>query len=231
MANGDLSVVDGRLDAMTRSVFVALEGGDGAGKSLQVDLLAEKLRAAGLAGVAGAPELVVTREPGGTELGRAVRQVLLHGQEMVPVAEALLYAADRAQHVAQVIAPALARGAVVITDRYVDSSLAYQADGRGLGVTGVQGINDYATGGLQPDLTVVLDLPVEVAARRRAVAGKAPDRLESAGQRFHQAVAAGYLALAARCPERYAVVRADGLPEVVAERVFAAVAPLLEAPV
>ena len=227
VANGDVSVAGGRLDAMTRGVFIALEGGDGAGKSLQVDLLAKHLRAAGWAGVAGGRELVVTREPGGTDLGQAVRQVLLHGQEMVPVAEALLYAADRAQHVAQVIAPALARGAVVITDRYVDSSLAYQAGGRGLGVDQVASVNHYATGGLVPDLTVVLDLPVEVAAKRRAAAGVTPDRLESAGEAFHQAVAAGYLALAGACPARYAVVSADGSPEQVAQRVMAAVAPFV----
>lgn len=220
-------VVNGRLDAMTRGVFLALEGGDGTGKSLQVDRLANQLRAVGLAGVAGARELVVTREPGGTVLGQAIRQALLHGQAVAPVAEALLYAADRAQHVAAVIEPALARGAVVISDRYVDSSLAYQAGGRGLAVEQVKAINEIATGGLVPDMTVVLNLPVAQAAERLAATGLVPDRMERAGERFHQAVAAGYLALAAACPQRYTVVPAAGSPEVVAGLVWAAVAPLV----
>ena len=214
-----LSVVSGRLTP----VFIAFEGGDGAGKSLQADLLARRLRFEGVAGVAGAPDLVVTREPGGTALGSAIRQLLLHGQDVAAVTEALLYAADRAQHVAQVIKPALRAGGVVITDRYVDSSLAYQAAGRGLGVEAVKLVNDLATGGLVPDITLLLDLPAEQAAGRRAATGQAPDRLERAGDRFHQAVAEGYLALAAEAPDRYAVIDASGTPDQVAELVWAAV--------
>ena len=213
---------------MSRGLLIALEGGDGAGKSVQVDLLAQRLRQGGLAGVDGAPDLVVTREPGGTDLGVAIRNLLLHGGQVSPVAEALLYAADRAQHVAQLIEPALAAGAVVITDRYVDSSLAYQAAGRGLGLDLVKQVNTLATGGLLPDLTVLLDLPLAEATRRRAVAGQVPDRLEAAGDQFHQAVAQGYLALAAAAPQRYALVQAAGTPEQVHQLVWQAVAPLLQ---
>jgi len=218
----------GKLDAVTGGVFIAVEGGDGAGKSLQIELLAGRLRAQGIAGVAGGRDLVLTREPGGTALGTAVRQLLLHGEAVNPVAEALLYAADRAQHVSQVIGPALAAGAVVISDRFVDSSLAYQAAGRGLGLEPVKAINRLATQGLVPDLTVVLNLSAEIAAKRRTAGGRAPDRLESAGSDFHQAVVNGYMALAALAPERYAVVEASGEPQPVADLVWAAVARLFE---
>ncbi|MCL2804163.1 MAG: dTMP kinase [Micrococcales bacterium] len=213
---------------MSRGRFIAFEGGDGVGKSVQVELLAGQLRATGVAGVDGGVELVLTREPGGTKLGAELRQTLLHGGEVAPATEALLYAADRAQHVAQVIIPALERGAVVISDRFVDSSLAYQSYGRGLDLEAVMAINHFGTGGLVPDMTVVLEVPPAVAAQRQAAAGDTPDRLESAGAAFHQAVAAGYLDLARLAPERHTVIPAMGTPAQVAARVWAALAPVLD---
>jgi dTMP kinase len=210
-----------------QGVFIAFEGGDGAGKSVQIDRLASALRAA------GGREVVVTREPGGSDLGREVRRWLLHGGQVEPAAEALLYAADRAQHVAQVIRPALARGAAVLTDRYVDSSAAYQGWGRGLDEQRVRAVNDFATGGLVPDLTVLLDIDPLTAAARREQAGVAADRLESAGLAFHAEVNQRYRDFAARDPGRYAVIDA-ALPVAHVERlVWAAVGPLLgaEAPV
>jgi dTMP kinase len=180
---------------------VVLEGGDGAGKSTQLRLLAAALSALEL------EEIVVTREPGGTSLGQHIRKLVLHGEHVNARAEALLYAADRAQHVAEVVQPALARGAIVLSDRFVDSSIAYQADGRGLPKATIEAVNDVATGGLVPDLTVVLDIPPEVGAARR---GGRCDRIEAEGLSFHGAVRRCYLELAARQPARYLIVDATG---------------------
>lgn len=177
--------------------FITLEGGDGAGKTTQAELLEEWLRARGL-------EVVRTREPGGTSLGRQLRELLLHGNEPIdPRAEALLYAADRAQHVAQVVRPALERGAIVVQDRYIDSSLAYQGAGRVLEVDDVRRLSSWASGGLQPDLTVLLDVSPELAVERRASAGGVADRLEREATDFHTAVRLGFLALAAAEPGRF----------------------------
>ena len=184
-------------------VFVAFEGGEGAGKSTQVELLAEHLRNHGR-------EVVTTLEPGGTPAGREIRRILLSPStgELAPRAEALLYAADRAHHVATVIRPALDRGAVVLTDRYVDSSLAYQGAGRTLDQSEVAHINAWATEGLVPDLTVLLDVDPAIGLAR---AGD-PDRLEAEPLAFHQRVREGFLALAAAEPHRYAVIEAAGEP-------------------
>ena len=185
--------------------FVAFEGGEGAGKSTQVRLLAEALAAQGL-------EVVTTREPGGTPSGAAIRSILLDpATQLSPRAEALLYAADRAHHVATVIRPALERGAVVITDRYVDSSLAYQGAGRTLAQSEVANISAWATEGLVPDFTVLLDLDPEVGLAR---AGD-PDRLEAEPLDFHRRVRAGFLDLAGAEPHRYVVVDAERSPEAV----------------
>ena len=201
-------------------LFVVLEGGDGTGKSTQVALLAAWLETAGTL-------VVTTREPGGTPVGRRVRELLLHGDDLAPRAEALLYAADRAHHVATVVRPGLAAGRTVVSDRYVDSTLAYQGGGRGLDAVELAGISAWATGGLVPDLTVLLDLDPDDARARTDRLTSAPDRLEREGAAFHAAVRERFLALAAAAPHRYAVLDAAGTPEAVAERVRAAVAPWL----
>ena len=203
-------------------LFVCFEGGDGAGKSTQVRLLTGALERRGR-------EVVVTRQPGGTPLGAQIRDLVLHGDHVAPRAEALLFAADKAQHVDQLIAPALARGAVVITDRYTDSSIAYQGAGRDLGDDEIRALQHWAVGGVLPDLTIVLDVAPEVGRARR---GDVNDRLESEADAFHAAVRQGFLDLAALHPGRYLVVDAalpvDEIHAVVAEavgRLDAAAAP------
>ncbi|MBM6547193.1 dTMP kinase [Janibacter sp. YIM B02568] len=184
-------------------LFVAFEGGDGAGKSTQVELLAGWLRDQGR-------EVVVTRQPGGTALGQQLRDLVLHGGHMSPRAEALIFAADKAQHVAEVIAPALARGAVVITDRYTDSSVAYQGAGRDLGHAEVHDLQMWAVGDLMPDVTVVVDITAEEGRRRR---DEVHDRMESEDDGFHEAVRSHFLAMARGAPARYLVVDGTAAPE------------------
>jgi len=197
-------------------LFIALEGGDGAGKSTQGRMLCAWLEGLG-------HTVVVTREPGGTDFGRTVRELVLHGDHVAPRAEALLFAADRAHHVETLIRPALARGAVVITDRYMDSSIAYQGAGRALGVGEVRELNVWATGGLLPTLTVLVDLPADIGrARRRGV----HDRLESEADDFHVAVREHFLALAGADPGRYLVVDGQLPAEQISELVRTRVAGL-----
>ncbi len=200
--------------------FVALEGGDGAGKSSQLDHLAAWLREIG-------HEVVLTREPGATELGAKIREVLLHGEGMDPRAEALLFAADRAHHVSAVVLPALSRGAVVVTDRYVDSSVAYQGAGRGFDPDGIAQISRWATGSLLADLTVVLDVDPSVGKERRTRSGSAPDRLEAEDLEFHERVRHGFLQLAHRAPRRYLVVDGARPTEEVAAAVRERLEPML----
>jgi dTMP kinase len=200
----------------SRGVFIAFEGGDGAGKSTQAQLLGAWLEALG-------HTVVLTREPGGTAFGSAVRELVLHGDHVTPRAEALLFAADRAHHVETLILPALARGDVVVTDRYVDSSVAYQGAGRHLGVGEVGELNGWATGGLVPTLTVLIDLPAEVGRARR---GGVHDRLESESEDFHGAVRALFVALAGADPDRYLVVDGELAPEQVSRLVRARVSTL-----
>ncbi|GAA3299554.1 hypothetical protein GCM10020295_38040 [Streptomyces cinereospinus] len=187
--------------------FIALEGGDGAGKSTQAEALAEWIRAKG-------HEVVLTREPGATPVGKRLRSILLDVSSagLSHRAEALLYAADRAEHVDTVVRPALERGAVVISDRYVDSSVAYQGAGRDLSPTEIARINRWATHGLVPHLTVLLDVSPETARERFT---EAPDRLESEPAEFHARVRSGFLTLAAADPGRYLVVDAGQEPEAV----------------
>lgn len=196
--------------------FVVLEGGDAAGKSTQAARLAASLRARGL-------PVLETFEPGATGAGSVIRELLLHRRETIaPIAEALLMAADRAQHVVEQIAPSLERGEWVVCDRYVASSLVYQGMVRGVGVEAVEALNRLATGGLVPDLVVVVDVPDAVARER---AGGAPDRLESEGEAFHAAVRDAYRTLATE--RDWTVIDGTGDVDTVAALVWAAVAPLL----
>jgi len=174
-------------------MFITFEGGEGAGKTTQLKILADTLTDWGY-------KVITTREPGGTTLGQQLRALLLDPQtEIFPLAELLLFAADRAQHVAQVIQPALAQGAIVLCDRYIDSTLAYQGWGRGLAQTDLQLLNRLESVGLLPDLTLWLDLP-PLVGRQRAQA--APDRMEADSLAFHERVRAGFTHLHQQEPQR-----------------------------
>jgi dTMP kinase len=201
--------------ALSAGRFIALEGIDGSGKSTQARLLAEALEARGLS-------VAATREPGGTLLGERVREILLSGEPgaLTPVAEATLFAAARAELVARVVRPALEAGDWVVTDRFLDSSLAYQGAARGMGIDLVLEINRLAVDGCLPDLSVVVDVPVAVAAGRRCAS---PDRIEAEGDGFQQRVADGYRELARRFPERVRLVPGEGSVEEVHRAVLDAV--------
>lgn len=205
-------------------MFITLEGGEGVGKTTQQALLVERLRQEGHA-------CLCTREPGGTALGKTLRELLLHGDPFSPLAELLLYAADRAEHVSKVIAPALAAGQVVVCDRFTDSTLAYQGYGRGLDLEKIRQLNHLATGGLQPHLTLWLDLPPEVGLARKASGPLARsgscDKLEQEHLEFHRRVYQGFQALAAAEPQRIVRVSAQGSPAEVAARLWSVVEPRL----
>ncbi|XPP27637.1 MAG: dTMP kinase [Leucobacter sp.] len=201
-------------------LFITFEGGDGAGKSTQAELLASWLNGRGF-------EVVRTREPGGTPLGATLRDLLLHGEHVAPRAEALLYAADRAQHVAEVVRPALERGAAVVQDRYIDSSLAYQGAGRPLAVEEIRDLSEWATESLTPGLTVLLDVSPELGAERRSAAGQTADRLESEAVEFHRRVREGFLGLAEADPDRFLVLDAARPVEELHTAILARVAPLI----
>jgi dTMP kinase len=193
-------------------MFVTFEGVDGSGKTTQAKLLHARLGADG-------DDVVLTREPGGTELGEQLRNLVLHGGHVAPWAEALLYAASRAQHVEEVIRPALDRGAAVICDRYVDSSVAYQGVARGLGLDRVLDLNLAAVGGLMPDRTFLLLLdPTAINTRLPAQ----HDRLERESDDFHARVDAGYRQLATRFPDRIVVLDAGRPAQDLAEEVYGA---------
>jgi dTMP kinase len=189
-------------------VFVTFEGADGSGKSTQAELLRVALETEGR-------DVVLTREPGGTELGEHIRTFVLRGPDMAPWAEAALFAASRAEHVEEVIRPALERGADVVCDRYFDSSLAYQGIARGLGVDAVLQLNLAVTGGLAPDVTFVLLLDPALATGRHVD----PDRLEREGAELQAKVDAAYRELAQRFPERIVTIDATGSPEEIAREV------------
>lgn len=192
--------------SLPRGLFIAFEGGDGAGKSTQLRLLREALASHG-------DHVVTTREPGGTEIGEKLRSLVLeHGQGQIDErTEALMYAAARAAHVAQFITPHLVQGTHVVSDRFVDSSLAYQGVGRGLGIAPVAAINAFATDSLAPDLTILLDISA-ADGRARRIAGtggvEVSDRLESEPDEFHERIRQAFLSLAKAHPERYLVLDA-----------------------
>lgn len=200
-----------------KGLFITLEGGDGSGKSTQMALLKTFFEEYGY-------EVVLTREPGGTVISEAIREVILNKDymEMSDMTEALLYAASRAQHVHEWIVPNLKDGKMVICDRYVDSSIVYQGYARGLGIDVVAGINSYATGGLKPDLTILLDLPAEEGIKRKK-SQQELDRLELQKLNFHQKVAQGYRMLAQQEAERFLTIDAmldiDGIQDRIRARV------------
>ena len=181
---------------MTDGLFIAFEGGDGAGKSTQVALLRDALEAAGRT-------VTVTRQPGGTALGQQIRDLVLHGDHVAPRAEALLFAADKAHHVELLIRPAMQAGHVVLTDRYTDSAVAYQGAGRDLGAQEIHDLNMWAVDDLVPDLTVVIDVSPAEGRRRR---DDVHDRLEAEADAVHESIRAHYLAMAQGNPQRYLVV-------------------------
>ncbi len=209
---------------MSRGRFIALEGGEGTGKSTQARLLAEALDARGL-------EVVLTREPGGTPGAEAIRQLLLDppGEGWGPRAEALLFAAARADHVKKLIRPALERGAWVVCDRFVDSSRAYQGGAGGVGDEAVRALHDVGSEGLRPDLTVLIDVePARVAARLAQRDGDTSDAIGGRGADYHAAVGAAFRRLAAEDQRGFVVVDGGGSIEEVQARIVAAVTPLLE---
>ncbi|MFJ6678767.1 dTMP kinase [Microbacterium sp. NPDC091382] len=202
---------------MTSGLWITLEGGDGSGKTTQAALLEQWLREQGRS-------VVRTREPGGTEVGALIRDIVLHHRgDIAPRAEALLYAADRAHHVASLVRPALARGEVVIQDRYLDSSVAYQGAGRVLDGTEIRDLSLWASEGALPDVTVLLDVDPATARERLDAADKPFDRLEAEKGAFHERVRAAFLALADAEPRRFLVVDArqpiDAIAESIRERV------------
>lgn len=208
---------------VTRGLFITFEGGDGSGKSTQASLLAERLSTAGY-------DVLHTREPGGTEAGLEIRELVLHHHgDIAPRAEALLYAADRAHHVATVVRPALDAGAIVVQDRYLDSSIAYQGVGRELDAAEIRELSLWATENLLPDLTVLLDIDETGARGRLDAANKRFDRMEAEAGEFHARVRTAFLALAEVERDRFLVVDGAASAESLADRIGAHVHELLAA--
>jgi dTMP kinase len=208
---------------MKRGIFIVFEGGEGAGKSLQVEILASHLREGGHA-------VTVTREPGGTRIGEQIRSIT-HNPENVDLdakAEAYLMAASRAQHVAETIAPALEAGKIIISDRFLDSSLAYQGFGRQIGEEKVAQMNELAVGGATPDLTILLNISPEEGMSRRRASSKTNDRLDLQQKDFYERVYGGYLTLAKKDPARYLVIDASAPVETVGEMIWDFVKAFLE---
>lgn len=210
------------MSIQSPGLFIAFEGGDGAGKSTQAARLFKALESRGLS-------VLRTREPGGTPIGEKLRSLVLdHGHGTIDArTEALMFAAARAAHATQVIRPALADGTVVITDRYIDSSVAYQGAGRGLGAEGVLTLNEWATEGLHPDLTVLLDVDPSDGRQRRTAGDATEDRLESEPDAFHTAIRHAFLDLAAAAPSSYLVLPAGSDIETLAAQILERVELLL----
>ena len=201
---------------MKRGHFITFEGPEGSGKSTQIRLLAAHLHACGV-------QTLLTREPGGTSTGEAIRHLLQHESsdaDMDHRTEVLLFCASRAQIVAQVIRPALEQGTWVLCDRFTDSTLAYQGYGRGFELEALRSLNHFATGGLTPDLTLLLDIPVEESFRRIRARTAEIDRIERAAQTFHERLRLGYLQLAAAEPERFRLIQSAGSVEQTSSEVW-----------
>lgn len=196
-----------------RGIFISFEGVDGSGKTTQANMLSAHLIKDGI-------DVVVTREPGGTRIGERIREVLLDPklQEMNPMTETILYAADRAQHVAEVIRPALNAGNVVICDRYIDSSLAYQGVARGLGMEGVRNLNEWATSDLYPNLTILIRVPFAAGLKRLPV--DRMDRMEMQSESFHASVQEAYFTLAKLFSRRVVIINGEEKPEIVHHHVM-----------
>jgi dTMP kinase len=211
---------------MATGRFIVFEGPEGAGKSTQIHRLATWLQARG-------HRVVETREPGGTPVGDAIRGVLLGAGDyaMLPQTEAFLLSASRAQHVHDVIRPALVRGAIVLCDRFADSSLAYQGAGRGMDLGDLRCLERIAVGDLAPDARVLLDLPVDIGLARRHRDAESVNRIDRAGLAFHQRVRGGYLDLVAADPEAWVVIDAAQTPDAVFADICRAVGPVLPIPV
>lgn len=208
-------------DLKRRGKFISLEGGEGVGKSTQLEALAAALAQRGV-------DVVTTREPGGSPGAEAIRRLLLEGEteRWTPEAEALLFAAARADHVARTIRPALDRGKWVICDRFLDSSIAYQGAAGGVGIEAVRALHRVGSRGFLPDRTLLLELPEKAAAERMGGRG-GPDRMEAKGADYHRAVVAAFAALADEDPARYRRIDAGGGPETVTARLLAALEDLL----
>lgn len=207
---------------MDKGIFITIEGPDGAGKSTQIPHIKSFLEKKGY-------QVLLTREPGGTIIGEKIRQLLLdkNHREMSPIAEALLYAASRAQHVDQVIAPALKAGKVVLCDRFVDSSIAYQGRGRQLGLEPIIKVNEFATSKLEPDLTIFLDIDPEEGLDRAKIKGEV-DRLEGEKLDFHKRVYGGYIELVKMYPNRIKLIKANRPVDEVSREIEAYLKILLE---
>jgi len=206
--------------------LISFEGSEGSGKSTQMARLARHLQAAGRS-------VLTTREPGGTEIGEQIRNILVHnlkGDEMCPETELLLFAASRAQHVRELIAPNLTKGVIVLCDRFLDSSTVYQGIARNLAADPVAQINRFAVGNAMPDLTFILDVPTKVSlARIKQRASDLPDRMERENIEFYEKVRAGYLLLAKGMPQRFVVIDGTQSEAVVEKKIWAAVQKLLKA--
>jgi dTMP kinase len=207
---------------MNRGLFITFEGIDGCGKTTQLEAVHSLLKQRGI-------DCVVTREPGGTVIGRQIRSLLLdpNHTEMCDTCELLLYFADRAQHVREILLPALERGCVVLSDRFADATLAYQGYGRTVSMEMLESQNVLATGGLWPDRTFLFDIRIQTAAQRLLATGKPIDRLEGSGEAFYERVRAGYLELARRFPQRIHVCNGELPKEALTESIIADIMAML----
>ena len=215
---------EGSKMTLKQGLLITMEGPDGSGKTLQMDLLEKALREQGY-------PVIRSREPGGTRIGEAIRSVILNPEytEMDQMTEAMLYAASRAQHVAEKIKPAMAEGYIVLLDRFLDSSLVYQGIARGMTIETIEAINQFATGGLQPDATIMVYIDYEEGLRRKKQQNGSLDRMEAEQDNFHRRVNEGYLQLAHRYPERIQLIDGARDPQTIHQDILKRVQDLVQA--